>query len=564
MTQPWSHAPEAQHSTDLLVRVQAQLELARRRAAERAVLRFSLEHILTSEEGFGLVTATPLQRAVCRVADGLPIGELADDPQVIEAFGGYAAIAALPARGFGSGPAELALIMAIRCAKSLTAAALAVRSALTCDVSVIGPGEVPRVSVLSIKLDLAQVVFRHVVGRVQASPWLSTFLVGEPTADTVTLRHATAGCPVEIKVTAGSRAGASLVARWSAGVILDEAPRMVGSDGGAVVNYDEAVRAVRGRMLPGAQIVSVGSPWGPAGPIYRLVQERHGKPGPDVVVIRGIGPALNPYWWTPERCEELRLRDFPAYQSDVLGQFRDLETQFFPAAMIDGATREGPEQLPPDPDLTVYWAMDPATRGDAWTLVGVRLEHTGRVVAGRAEGWRIRVVCARTWKPPPGGRLRPKAVLLEIKGIMAPYGQSMVRTDQWSADTLADLGNEIGLVIDEVAWTQERKTSAFGGLRALLGQDLIELPPDPVLRDDLLAIQRKVTQSTVTVEALRINNRHGDYAYALAAACEEVPMPDASMGRASGEREMGRSDAFAGGESAGVRQRRSGASGGGF
>jgi hypothetical protein len=34
------------------------------------------EALLTSPEAFGLTTATPLQRAICRVSDGVPIGDL--------------------------------------------------------------------------------------------------------------------------------------------------------------------------------------------------------------------------------------------------------------------------------------------------------------------------------------------------------------------------------------------------------------------------------------------------------------------------------------------------------
>ena len=50
--------------------------------------------------GSGIAAAcaepSPVQRAICRVADGLPLGELARDEGVIRSFGGEDAIAALP------------------------------------------------------------------------------------------------------------------------------------------------------------------------------------------------------------------------------------------------------------------------------------------------------------------------------------------------------------------------------------------------------------------------------------------------------------------------------------
>src|SRR5678815_525909 len=125
----------------------------------------------------------------------------------------------------------------IRTGKSLLAACAAFHMAVTCDVSSLRPGEIPRVSVVSLKKDLADVIVNHLVGSVKASALLRPFLMGEPTGDGLMIRHPS-GTPVEICVVAGSRAGASLVARWSAGCIFDEFPRMTGEDD-AVINWDD-------------------------------------------------------------------------------------------------------------------------------------------------------------------------------------------------------------------------------------------------------------------------------------------------------------------------------------
>jgi hypothetical protein len=198
----------------------------------------TLEALLTSRNGFALVTASPLQRAVCRIIDGLPLGELAARDEVRAAIGDVDALPKAP-------PAEVLILSGIRTAKSLSAAATAVRASQTCDMTGLGAGETPRVSVVSLTTDLSKVVFDHIVGNVLARPALRALLIGEPTADALVLRHPS-GRPVEIKVVAGARAGASLVARWSAGCIFDEAPRMIGSDDG-VVNYDDCRAAVIGR-----------------------------------------------------------------------------------------------------------------------------------------------------------------------------------------------------------------------------------------------------------------------------------------------------------------------------
>ena len=77
-----------------------------------------LEVLLTSSEGFGLTTATPVQRAICRASDGIELGELWDDPTVRQAFGGACPRVA---------PLEFVILAAIRCGKSLFSAAKAIQ-----------------------------------------------------------------------------------------------------------------------------------------------------------------------------------------------------------------------------------------------------------------------------------------------------------------------------------------------------------------------------------------------------------------------------------------------------
>jgi hypothetical protein len=294
-----------------------------------------LERLLTSEHGFSLTSASPLQRAICRIVDGAHLRDLATHPHVIAAVGGPDAVAALP----NERPQEVLILSGIRTAKSLIAAATAVRASQTCDVSGLGAGETARVSVVSLTTDLAKVVYDHILGRMTASRHLARLIL-EKTADTVLVRHPS-GSQIEIKIVAGARAGASLVARWSAGCIFDEAPRMVGSDDG-VVNYDDCHAAVLGRLLPGAQIISIGSPWAPFGPIYERVLERSGKPGNDLVIVRAPAHHMNPITWTPQKIAELRAKNETVYRTDILGEFADPESSLFSSTELDAVTRKRP------------------------------------------------------------------------------------------------------------------------------------------------------------------------------------------------------------------------------
>ncbi len=459
----------------------------------------SLEALLTSERGFGLTTATPLQRAICRIADGKPLGELAKHPHVIAAIGDTS-------RVDGIRPREIAMLAGIRTFKSMFAAVLAVMATRVVDFSKLGAGEVPRFSVLSITKDLAHVIFRHIVGNLMARPHLRALLLEEPTADTIMLRTPS-GRAMEVKVVAGARAGASVVATWSAGIVWDEAPRMVGADEG-VVNLEDTDAAVTGRLLPGAQKVKIGSPWAPFGPMYDAQVKHWKKPTPDIVVIRARADWLNPVWWTPERAADLKRTDPVAYQTDFLAEFADSDEAMYPLALLEQCTRVGELDIAPEPGHEYIAKIDPATRGNAWTLA----------VATRT-GRRKRIVLARQWQGSRLQPLRPREVLAEIAALLAPYGLTWCYTDQWAADALQDVGRQLASPIDLIveATTAQNKTAAHMALQAEMAEGFVELPADALLQKDFKVIRKRATQNGLAIDLPQTSDgRHADYGAVVA------------------------------------------------
>ena len=471
----------------------------------------TLEQLLTHAKAFALATATPVQRAICRVADGLPLGELADDAMVQRALGGDDAARATPA----SMPKELYVVAAIRCGKSLLAGALAVRAALTCDLEGLGRHEVARVSIVSLDLDKAQVVLEHLMGALYR-PALRPLVVGTPKAQSVRLRRAD-GRAVEIKVVAGKRAGGSLVSRWSAGAIFDEAPRMQGEADG-VVNFDDARRAVLGRLRPGAQLVAVGSPWAPRGPIFEAVRDSWGRPTPQMVVVRATGPEMNPFVWTPAAVEELRQVDEGAYRTDVLGEFADPETSFFAEAELRAATRDVPLMRVREPRISYGAAMDPATRSNAWTLVVV-----GKIPGEDETQDRYFVAFARQWQ---GSKLKPlkaREVFADMAEDLGRYGVSEVYTDQWSADLIAEIGEMAGITVTQDDATSAEKAKRWLDFKTRVLGGRVELAPEPMLRADLLSVRKRLTPDGMRFELpVTRDGRHADYAPAVVLAVEKA------------------------------------------
>ena len=460
------------------------------RIAERAPA--TLEQLVTSRDYFALTKATDLQRAICRLADGRPLGELASHPDVLEAIGDVSLLPSSP-------PKRLVLLGATRSAKSLISAAGGIRMAMTCDVSGLSAGEIPRVSIVSLRLDLADVIRTHLIGNLLARPKLKALLLEEPTAEGVLLRHPS-GRPIEIKIVAGARAGATLVARWSAGVIFDEAPRMIGASDG-VVNLDDALHAIHSRML--GPIWEVGSPWAPFGPVYKIAIAHEGRPSADIVVVRAKGPAMNPSWWTPERVESLRVNDPTAYRTDCMVQFADPEETLLPSEMLTkiatgtGETRTAGHEY--------VAAMDPATRGNAWTLA----------ISTRRAGKRV-LVKARQWIGSPTSPLDPDEVLKDIANECAAYGVNAAETDQWSSDSLRALARRYGLLLVEWPLSHEEGVEAYLDLQRWCARGEVELLADPVVLEDLKRVKKRVTQGGLAIVLPLTNDgRHCDYAPAV-------------------------------------------------
>jgi hypothetical protein len=410
------------------------------------------------------------------------------------------------------------MLAAIRCGKSLISAVCAVRMAMSVDLSKLGPGEVPRIPVLATDKDTAQVVFNHLVGNLQASDMLRPMIVGNPSSDAVEL-YTPSGRKVEIKVTALSRAGSTLVGRWLAGCIFDEAPRM-GGDEETVLSLDQARHAVRGRLLKGAQILYPGSPWAPAGPIYEMTQKYFGHvSNADVLVIRAPGWVLNPYYWTPERLEKEKKADPTAYMMNVCAEFGDPEQTLIPSTAIEACRRASNDAIPSKDNLQYVAAMDPATRGNAWTLTILSCE-------GMRQNFHpiFSCVLAKQWRGSPREPLSPDQILREIADICQSYGLDNAITDQYAADALTDIARRYGFRLYPETLTGPKRLELFDKLRLLILEEALSLPNDPFVYRDLISVKKRLTTNGYTIVLPSTGDgRHSDYAAALALAMTALP-----------------------------------------
>ncbi len=448
---------------------------------------YSLEDLLTSPWGFQLDTATPVQRACCRVLQGVPLGELARDENVLEAFGGTCPSLESP-------PHMFVLMCAIRCAKSLISMAHAVYRSQRLDTSRLKAGDGVRISILSTGMDIAKATFTHLVGAIEASPYLAS-LMEKTTADTVWMRHPT-GRIIEIKVVAMSHAGSTLVGRFSAGVVFDEAPRL-SSDPDHVETLTEALKAVHGRLLPGSTILLPGSPYEPHGEVFDLFERYFGAPDAQCVVLRARGPVMNPYWWTPERCEQVRLVDpsGDTYRTDVLADFRKGKSSLFDYRDLDAQTRELPEEFSHASDYVA--ALAPGSVGPRWTLVVERATAGYRGADGAEHPAHVSVAAAREWVPEEGTPLRPEKVLREVGAELARWNLDSALVSEDVPDDLIDRAFEFGITLCRDQLGQDELLRHLEEVRTLVEGHRYKLPHNVELRRDLLTVQRVISERGV-------------------------------------------------------------------
>lgn len=498
-------------------------------------MAITTERLLTSPRGFGLTTASPVQRAICRVADGVPLGELAEDPTVVRVLGGPEALAHVPL----TPPTEFYVIAAIRCGKSLFAACLATRIALTIDLSFLKPHEIARVVVVSVDKDKAGAVMEHLMGAfTNEEGALKAHLlpVPKPTTESLYIRRDD-GRIVRIMVVAGSVGGRSLVSRWLVAAIFDEAARMVGIEDGAV-NLDDMRKSIIARLrLIKGQLIGVTSPWIAHGPIYDVVERFWGAPSHALTVVRATGPEMNPVLWTPEACEAERLSPDGAYETDVLGEFADPEGGYLTAGAVRAATRAKPETLSYEKALSYTAAMDPGVTGNAWTLVVVAKKSAD---TGQEADDRFFVAFTRQWQGAPAAPLKAREVFEAMAKDLERFKVSEVYSDRYGGHLLAEHAQAYGLKVHVSTDTPEEIAQRHQAFRTRMLDGKIELAPVPALAADLLSKRKKrmPNGSVRYVAPVSRDGRHADYADSVILAVQraaDAPSWIEAMGRARQE-----------------------------
>lgn len=400
------------------------------------------------------------------------------------------------ARWYTSGCRQFVPRCGRRGGKSSSLSRLAVVHALEYDESLIPPGDVGTVAIISTDRGEALGRLRTIEAILDAlgiawkpcrAPKIGVELVDRR---------------IEFRVFTASIAGVS--GFTAIFVLCDEVAKWRDSDTG-VNPASEVLASVRPTMLtqPDARIVLSSSPMGRLDAHYDAYEN-----GDDDFQIVAHAPSwvANPSV-TEEDTHKLEPDESTWMREYAAIPQAEAEMSLLTEFLVDRMTRPlDLGDLPRAPGHFYVATMDPATRGNAWTLTIGTLGLDGKK----------RVVMHREKRGSKAAPLSPEAVFKEWAPDIKKYGINVVHTDQWSVDSLRDNARHAGLMLSEIPWSAGTKAEAYEAMLKEAQADELEVPLDANVRQDLLGVRKLLTRNGVTYVLATVHGRHSDFAPTLA------------------------------------------------
>lgn len=532
-------------------------------SAPRGAIRATalLRHLLSDPAYLGL-DLSPLQSALVDLAGAgrWPVGELethratSDDDQAeidavtevrrFEVGGGSIRYRARLGTAPDARPDSVCVVAGIRGGKTTIAGSALVTNALEADLSALRRNEVAYGVIVAPTLEAADKTFEDLCDLIRSTPLREREVVphfkakkkkSDDEADDGPLPPANRririrrddGRHVVLRVVAASKGGLTSRSRWLVGCVLEEAAYFGSEGAGAAVSAEDQYAAVADRIVPGGQVWLISSPNAPEGLLYetwRRVPEGW-------AVVHAPTRALNPSY-PQERVARAMRRNADRARRDLGAEFLDSETALIPNDWIERATvplaapvagqvayDAARRLVPGSSGGRRVAAMDPATRGNGWTMVVAE-----RTAAGAA------IVSAREWRGSKATPLSPSETLQAIAAELRRWGISVVLTDRHHVDSLRDLARPHGLQLSE------RTTNAGDGIergtriRSLLGDRTLTLCDVPELARDLRSARRILTRhGSALLLPTTPDGRHCDYFPSVSLAVWELrtaPAPE--------------------------------------
>jgi hypothetical protein len=522
---------------------------ARERRAYEIPDGTTLEQLVGAPD-LGALPLSPAQRALCRAADGLPVANL-NGPSLNFHFGIDASRLPKVANDqreyiVPERPRVVVVSAGVRSAKSIIGAIAALlHSSLNAvfrrkpehpdeiggpdGLVGVRPGELVRALIVAPFKHLSRAPMHHLIGAMNASARLR-LLIHREGAEFIEIKRRD-GAIVRVELVAAAPGGANLRSTWLAGILFDEAD--FHDDEDAAVNLREQVDAVIPRMLPGAQIWVVSSPWEDSGPFHEMFQSGDGsgssgwgKPG-RYLSFHSDSLSMNP---TLDRAdiEAARKRDPTMAAREYDGvPLPTGATGFFPEEAITACFfRPEPYNLPAN-DATHWGGADLGFRKNSSALTLCRQET--RDVGGRRVA-KVVVAFMEERIPQKGAPLKPSEVCHDFAETALNYRAGSVEGDIHYADTakeeFAKTRAKDGRTIsyEEFHASAENQTDRCTELRRRMLERLVEGPADPRLIKQLKDTKMRKMPSGIHVVLPKHGAAHADVLMSLVLSATQVPL----------------------------------------
>jgi hypothetical protein len=396
---------------------------------------------------------------------------------------------------------EIWKICGRRAGKSIIAALLAVWLT-TCRQYTLAPGEVGVLMVISATRRQTRVIKRYISGLLRSHPSLEA-LVERETEEAIWLTN---GLCIECHVCSyKSIRGYTVI-----GAICDEVAFW---DVEGSANPDtEVLTALRAAMtsVPESLLICLTTPYRRAGEVWKTYQKHFGRNDSSVLVVQAASRALNPTL-SEDLINEAVAEDPAAAAAEYLADFRkDIEALLSPE-LLDSVVIPGRVELPPSGGISYLAFFDGAGGSSA---VG----DSATQAIGHLEGERVVVDFVREVRPP----FSPEAVISLFAEDCRRYRVSTVIGDRFAGEWPTDAYRKQGLTYRTADLA---KSGLYRELLPLIASGRVELLDLPVLRKQLLGLERRVSRSgqeLIDHPPGRGVSAHDDVANAVAGVCYAV------------------------------------------
>jgi len=352
----------------------------------------------------------------------------------------------------------------------------------------------------------ASVCFQYILARLENSPSMRAMIAGDPHDCEVDLVNG-----ITISVLAANQRTAR---GFSICCCIFDEEAFFYDDATNANPASEILKAVRPGMasFPNAKLIRISSPFAKVGNLWESWRDR--EKHPEVLTwkldTRTMNPALDRAFLDAEE-----RRDPESFEREYGANFYESASAFLPSDAVESCVQRGRYELPYQPGVACYAALDVAFKGDFFAFALVH-RAANKVIQD----------FVRSWKGSRSNPVNLSQVLSEIVGTLKLYQCRKIYGDSVCSEPVRQALAAQGVTFEQATTLGARAAPIWSTLRTLITSREMELLDDSQTIAELKRLELIVTSGgNQRVEA---SSGHDDRAVVLALASHQA----ISQGRA--------------------------------